>query len=1428
MRRSSRSVKQPELFSFNKNKNDNDDDDNNNDNNDNNNANDSDDSDDDIMFYNKKKTKKGSSNKKTKKVSDLYNDDDDDNDNINDDNDNDDNIEKDNKKVTKTTKPKKVPTVQQKTLKKGSNTLYDVVSSGPSKKVLDDEIDNWINKYKINKIAALVIIVNFVLISSGAKKNWIDNDIDLDALDADEISEILNPMVAALTKGEDESRYYPLSQISKTGKVQGGKYRETYSKLWATLANVLTDIDAEEAGLKDLSILNVVVQQLIQLSSMHLYSLRDAATEAALSIGGTIVEGMKTLTNKSEAMNRLLNAESSKSGKNSAKYIAMQKQKKLHDKVYESLLQMKSDIFNSILVHRFKDTNDNIRVMCISHFGNWLRSDPQTMYKDDNLKYIAWSFFDDNCRVRREAVSEFGRLLEIDDHVHLLNNVTARFMQRMIEMAVGDSEEIVQIEMIKVFRLLQQKGMLDDTISEEQLDKLDKIIFDYTLPSSIRKEALSFFMDHTEGFDADEDDDEEPAKKAKTSKQYVKNDDTKALARKQKLIVQLETFIELAEHLIEDEDFDRVDLLAQACLDHPQSSNVLKDWSSIISLLLRENDGDISTALSEAKVSILLRMFVYSANQLVTRKQEIFNAKASPNKSMRTKGPVITLTGELGDAWESLVENLHKDLPKLFTRFRDDTDNLNILIDLFKCFDDSSSSKALKSILKLTMDLLDSNLPENSLIKLVSALKKWSLTNAREATMEAVSKFHTGQWNRVLSSIEELKNAPTSSTSTTTKSKGKKSKSSSSNNNVEEELEETMYRLSSSILKYKIIWKNFDCADLIDQNIDQLADELVEITDLMVSHLENPDLEKLWKTCVESAKDAADTIFAMLLWPTKVVYTEARKLNESEDEENFEVADLEININAILSLREKLVDVLLTWMKSGHTHFGSQSSQSSSASSALTEHHSFLKQCAFKVMCDLRNIYPIGNKTCKIVDQLAFMQSAEELGWMKSVFEHEGAHYKKDLTLHENNDDDDRQNDKTAKALVETLINPLIKSIVFDINNLNKRQAASVISYLAVSNDIIQTAVLNMMIALKNANTLKALEVQLVALKDYYSDNIQTLLRIRDEENTNYDYDQNDKEIEEHSNKLEVIAENLAKTLGNNKASGSVLKGLELFFKSCIDFALKDIYNLGFVSFLRHYHKLLPVRTSTAIANHLDHILQANEELVDIMERNDTTVDVSRFYDFRDLIKGSGKRRTAATISSYSPLKLIKKTKAASRKKNELNAVLEEDNDDDEINDDVEVDDYEEDNEEIVTGKRSRSQSQSQTSTKSKSRAVKTTKSKSQRDYDDDDEEEQENVTFNTTSNTKVQQYGKKRSSSSSSFGLVLENVDSDEESVISEEEKVKSSQRGKRSSQGSQKFQSQSTAMELNDDDDEEEDDDDKDIFADLVNVPIRSRYRR
>ena len=215
MRRSSRATKAPEVFKFDKitttknglDDNDNDDD--------NNTTNDEDDDiDDEVIFTTKKRTSKKvtkKSNKKGKKVSDAINesdhdDDDDDNDRM---------------ETEANVKVKPTATKKATALKKGSNDLYDLISSNPSKKAIEDGIDKWINKYRINKIAALVI--NFV--SSGAKKNWIDSDIDLDALDADEISELLYHMVVSLTKCDDESQYYPLSQSSKSSKVHG-HYRD--------------------------------------------------------------------------------------------------------------------------------------------------------------------------------------------------------------------------------------------------------------------------------------------------------------------------------------------------------------------------------------------------------------------------------------------------------------------------------------------------------------------------------------------------------------------------------------------------------------------------------------------------------------------------------------------------------------------------------------------------------------------------------------------------------------------------------------------------------------------------------------------------------------------------------------------------------------------------------------------------------------------------------------------------------------------------------------------------------------------------------------------------------------------------------------------------------------------------------------------------
>ena len=43
--------------------------------------------------------------------------------------------------------------------------------------------------------------------------------------------------------------------------------------------------------------------------------------------------------------------------------------------------------------------------------------------------------------------------------------------------------------------------------SDEHLDLIDQVIFDASSPSAVRREALAFFCDHTEGFEDSNDND---------------------------------------------------------------------------------------------------------------------------------------------------------------------------------------------------------------------------------------------------------------------------------------------------------------------------------------------------------------------------------------------------------------------------------------------------------------------------------------------------------------------------------------------------------------------------------------------------------------------------------------------------------------------------------------------------------------------------------------------------------------------------------------------------------------------------------------------------------------------------------------------------------------------------------------------------------
>lgn len=509
-------------------------------------------------------------------------------------------------------------------------SLFEIVKS--SKKLSSDVVvENWIESCKNDRIPAIVELVNFILMAAGAKKCWIPKDVDLDALEPEELDELLSDMVTEMTESEG-SKIYPLNQALKQPKVV--PFRQRYVNFWQCLSEKLQNSEDQFVASKEgLIMLKIICDQLISLSSMPVVNVRDAVTEAALTMGQTAVACSVGLRARCDSSKRQLQAEVSKiTGKpklgvlKGPKYEAISKQSARLDEALDAMEELAGTLFNSIFVHRFKDSNEAIRAQCTRQIGDWLPLDPTRLFKDQYLKYIGWMCFDYSAAVRREAVRSVGKLLKAESHVEVLTGFVERFIGRFVEIAVGDSDEGVALEMMIIMRNLQMKGMLDQ-VDEDSLDLVDEVIFDGESSRRVRREALAFMMDHTEGFEDDDECSDENSsitvvQKGKGGKRDVA-DDARALARKSKTAMQLETLTEFAEHHLygdssrcfkysSDEemnklpDLSRVAMMVEALLELPQR-DIIRNWSIIISLLLKESDDFIAIALRPSLSSVLLR-----------------------------------------------------------------------------------------------------------------------------------------------------------------------------------------------------------------------------------------------------------------------------------------------------------------------------------------------------------------------------------------------------------------------------------------------------------------------------------------------------------------------------------------------------------------------------------------------------------------------------------------------------------------------------------------------------------------------------------------------------------------------------------------------------------------------------------------------------
>ena len=909
----------------------------------------------------------------------------------------------------------------------------------------------------------------------------------------------------------------------------------------------------EKSSASNIEILKSVIRILICFSSLPLANIRFAVALSLFTMIRKVQQVIVILRGKSDLTSRQHDAQG-KISKKSAKFKTFDKMKEEYDALLHSLNETSEEVYTTIFVNRYKDCHEDVRELCASHLGSWIGIDPLALFSDEYIKYLGWMCSDRVAAVRRAVIVSLTALLDLESHVLKLSNFVERFADRFVEMAVGDADEDVAVRTMSLLRRLQRASLLD-SLSEEALDLVDEVVFDAGASLVHRREALAFVFDHTEGFD--------PRDVGETE-----------LEQRRLVTVQLETVVEFLEHhLGPDPDSDAVAMLVEACSELPQS-RLLRNWSTMTSMLFVDSS---SQRLSSAHTRILIKLFVASA---------VFLQTDTDRKERR-----LAQTHEE----EQLTECLLHDLPRLLQRFRDEESNLASLICLLSCYDTSAvNQKHFKPLMKVACEIYESSSNTQILSGTVAALREIVLKASHlRATVETSIK---DMLRRMRSKLQD------------SSFKNDSQLGGSDKDGAIFEVGATLHRLA-------FLWQQIDCRQFLSTSLEDFADGLVDISEGVFARCK--EATSSLHLYGDSCKDVAKCLYSLVLWSSRDIFMYAKSVFADGKGDASGDDAMESSIHVLHAVREKLLNLLLSWLKL----------QGELPSSEITRQLHFE---AFRIVGDMRVLFTNRMGAHRVVDDMAWSPPKDLLESMRRTFESEGSDLASKLrSLGESADDEDAAN-KFATDLMNGLIVPMGVSIIYDIERLNRRQAASVLGHLVDQNERVQSFVKTWAKKLKDYDPLKYLEVQLLALKVVYSESILSELQKDD------DFDHFAK-IKEGYKAFEALSSKLAQSLGVGKFKGEMVSALREFMKMGIEFAFKDINNLGFFRGLMSYIRFLSSGEMKFLATLLADKVDQNESwTAEIKDERNASSEVQALIEFRDAIGGKKKvtRRRPTSLDS--------------------------------------------------------------------------------------------------------------------------------------------------------------------------------------------------
>ncbi|KAK6195975.1 hypothetical protein SNE40_001290 [Patella caerulea] len=542
----------------------------------------------------------------------------------------------------------------------GDGSLFDIVRLGRAS--LQAVVDDWIETYKANRDTALLELIQFFIQCSGCK-----GKITPYMYTNMEHAEIIRKMTEEF---DEESGDYPFISSGPQWK----KFKTNFCEFVQVLVR-----QCQYSIIYDQYMMDNIISLLTGLTDSQVRAFRHTSTMAAMKLMTALVDVALNLSINLDNTQRQYESERAKQQNKRASErleLLMTKRQELEENQAE-IRNMLTYIFKGVFVHRYRDTQPEIRKICMGEIGVWMKKYPNMFLDDSYLKYVGWTMYDKGGDVRLCCLKTLSPLYYSNDLSPKLELFTNRFKDRIVEMTL-DKEYEVAVAAVKLACSILKFS--DNVLADKDCENVYELV--YSSHRQVAQAAGDFL--NTKLFSRDEEE----------------NRHLKSLKGK-KLSPNTPLIRDLVQFFIESELHEHGAYLVDSLWE---INEMMKDWECMTDLLL-EDPSKGEEPLDDRQETSLIEIMVCCVKQAATGESPVGRGPA--NKRLTAKEQK-----QVSEDKTKLTEHFIVTLPQLLLKYLMDAEKVANLLQIPQYFEleiytSSRQEKHLDSLLRYLHEIVE-------------------------------------------------------------------------------------------------------------------------------------------------------------------------------------------------------------------------------------------------------------------------------------------------------------------------------------------------------------------------------------------------------------------------------------------------------------------------------------------------------------------------------------------------------------------------------------------------------------------------------------------------------------------------------------------------------------------------------------------------